>query len=84
MSTTTFNALTTTRDLEAAGFERKQAEALAEAMHRAATAERDELAAKADLAELRADLATLKADLYRAFWMLGGALAALILAAKLL
>ena len=80
MSTTTFNALTATRDLEAAGFERKQAEA----MHRAATAERDELATKADLAELRADLATLKADLYRAFWMQGGAIAALILAAKLL
>ena len=66
MSTATFDTLTTARDLEAAGIERRQAEAIAEGMRRAAGADREQLATKADLAaletRLRADLAT-KADL---------------------
>ena len=70
----TFDALKAVRDLEAAGVERRQAEAHAEALRRAAGDDRADLATKADLSELRADL-------YRALWMqaagIVGALAAL-------
>ena len=70
MSTVTFDTLTTARKLEAAGVERRQAEAHAEALREAVSADRDALATKADLdaklaaleTRLRADLAT-KADL---------------------
>ena len=86
MTATTFNPLATARPLEAAGIERRQAEAIAEGMRdaadAAASAERGDLATKADLA----DFAT-KADLHREIgilrselrWMLGFQ-AALILA----
>ena len=78
MSTATFDTLTTARDLEAAGVERRQAEAHAEALRRAVSADRDESTTKADLAgvrdELRADLAELRADLYRALWIQAAAL----------
>ena len=84
IAASTFNPLETAHDLEAAGLERRQAEAIAEGMRRAATADRDELATKADLAGLRADLAGLEGRIYRALWMQGAAIAALILAAKLL
>lgn len=49
---TTFDALKAARDLEAAGVERRQAEALGEALRQAAVADRDELATKADIARL--------------------------------
>ena len=70
MSAAAFDTLTTARELEAAGIERRQAEAIAEGMRRAAGADREALATKADLdadlaaleTRLRADLAT-KADL---------------------
>ena len=57
MSTTAFDTLGTARDLEAAGLERAQAEAIAQALGRT----RDDVAAKADLAPLatKADLAPL-------------------------
>ena len=71
MSTATFDTLTTARELEAAGVERRQAEAHAEVLRRAVSADRDELATKADLAELRA---ATRADLYRALWIQGAAL----------
>ena len=64
MSTTTFDTLT-------AGIERRQAEAIAEGMRRAASADRGGLATKADLAELRA---ATRADLYRALWIQAAAL----------
>ena len=41
-------------------------------------AARDESATKADLADLRADLADLRADLYRALWIQGGAIVAIL------
>ena len=91
MSATTFNPLEAARDLEAAGVERKQAEAHAEALRQAATARhsrgsgnRDELATKTDFAELRADLAGLHADLYRALWIQGGAIIAILTALRFL
>ena len=65
MTATTFNPLAAARDLEAAGIERRQAEAIAEGMREAADAgagaDRAEFATKADLA----GFAT-KADLHRA------------------
>ena len=65
MTATTFNALAAARDLEAAGFERRQAEALAEGMRQAVSADRDELATKADLADFatKADLAGVRDEL---------------------
>ena len=77
MNTSTFDALTATRKLEAAGVERHQAEAIAEGM-RAAAADRADLATKADLAAFatKADLAALRSEMR---WMLGFQ-AALILA----
>ena len=95
MTASTFDALAATRDLEAAGIERRQAEAIAEGMRQAASADRGDFATKADLAHfatksdladlenrLRAELAS-KSDLEtlrsELRWMLGF-LAALILA----
>ena len=55
------------RELEAAGIKRRHAEAIAEGMRRAATADHDELATKADLDEFRTatkgDLAALRVEL---------------------
>ena len=53
------------RDLEAAGVERRRAEAPAEALRRAAAAERAERATKADLAAR-------EGRVYRALWIQGG------------
>ena len=71
MTASTFDALGATRDLEAAGIERRQAEAIAEGMRRAAGADHADLATKADLVELRA---ATRADLYRALWIQAAAL----------
>ena len=69
MTATTFDALTAARDLESAGIERHQAEAIAKTMRDAAGADRAELPTKADLADFatKADLADFatKADLHR-------------------
>ena len=62
MSAVAFDTLTAARDLEAAGIERRQAEAIAGTV-RTAAADREALATKADLAELRADLAELETRL---------------------
>ena len=56
MNASTFDTLTTARDLEAAGVERRQAEAHAEALRQAISADRGELATKADIADLKADM----------------------------
>ena len=77
MAESTFDALTAARDLKAAGFDPDQAEALAAKLRIAAGAGHAALATKADLASL-------EGRIYRALWMQGAAIAALILAAKLL
>ena len=69
MNATSFDPLEATRELEAAGVERLQAEAIAGAMRKAATADHAELATKADVADLRSEMR----------WM-SGFLAALVLA----
>ena len=78
MSAATFDTLTTARELEAAGVERRQAEAHAEALRRAVSADRDEFATKADL---DAKLAALEA---RLTWRLVGIAAAIVAAVKLI
>ena len=84
MTASTFNPLAAARALEAAGVDRRQAEALREA----ATADRNELATKADLAALRAatkaDLAGLEARMSRALWIQGGAIVAILTALRFL
>ena len=79
MATTTFNPLAATRALEVAGIERRHAEAIAEGMREAATADRDERATKA---KLNAAIATLRADLYCALWIQGGAIVAILTALR--
>ena len=84
MTTTTFNPLAVARDLKAAGIEAEHAEAIAGAVHQAASADRADLATKGDIDALRKET---KADLHREIgtlrselrWILGF-LAALILA----
>ena len=66
MNTGTFNPLAVARDLEAAGVERRQAEAHAEALRAAVESNRGDLATKADLAELETRLIK---------WVLGIAIA---------
>ena len=56
MSSAAFDTLSAARKLEAAGVERRQAEAHAEALRQAISADRDELATKADIADLKADM----------------------------
>ena len=56
MTATAFDTLGIVRDLEAAGVERRQAEAHAEAVAKAANAGHGELATKTDMAELETRL----------------------------
>lgn len=78
MHATTFDPLAAARDLEAAGVERRQAEAHAEALRRAATADRDELATKSDIALLRSDMHALEGRIYRALWLQGAGIVAIL------
>ena len=74
MSAAAFDTLATARELEAAGAERRQAEAIAEGMRRAVSADRDALATKTDLAALEARLT----------WRLVGIATATVVAVKLI
>ncbi len=62
MSATSLNPLAVARDLKAAGIEAGHAEAIAEAMRAAATADRTDLATKADVAALKGEVAAVKVD----------------------
>ena len=85
-----FDTLAIVQKLEAAGVDRKQAEAHAEALHDSQA----RLATKADIARLdnkietiaktmatKADLADLRADFCRALWIRTGAIVGTIIAA---
>ena len=82
MSTSTFDTLDAMRRLEQAGMERAQAEATVETMREA----QSELATKADLrtalaaleSRLLLALAELRADLYRALWIQGAGIVAIV------
>ena len=92
MLATAFDPLAAARDLKAAGFEPEQAEALAAQLRFAAGADHAELATKADIESLRAETkaglethrAETKADLYRALWIQGGAIVAILTALRFL
>lgn len=56
MTSTDFDTLSAAKRLREAGFNEDQAEAIAEGMRRAATADRSELATKADLAAVRIEM----------------------------
>ena len=56
MNAGAIDTLNVARDLEAAGIERRHAEAHAEALRQAVSADRDELATKTDIADLKADM----------------------------
>ena len=71
MDATACNALATARRLREAGFDREQAEA---------TADRDTLAIRADI---EAAVAGLEARLYRALWVQGGGIVAIVAAFNL-
>ena len=74
MSAAAFDTLATAREFEAAGVERRQAEAIAEGMRRAVSADRDALATKTDLVALEARLT----------WRLVGIATATVVAVKLI
>ena len=71
MTASTFDTLTAARDLEEAGVERRQAEAIASAIRNG----QGELATKADL---ETAVATIRADLYRALWIQGVGIVAIV------
>lgn len=88
-----FDALAASQELREAGVENRQAEAIAAAMRRAAIASRGGLATKADLdsglasirsdlnsglAGLRADIAASEARIYRALWIQGAGVIAVM------
>ena len=63
MTSTDFDTLSAAKRLREAGFNEDQAEAIAEGMREAATADRSELATKADFAALKADLAAVRIEM---------------------
>ena len=91
MAATTFNPLATARELKAAGIEAEHAEAIAEGMRQAAdaaaSADRADLATKADLhtaiepLATKAELATLRSEMRWMFAFQGALI--LAIAAKL-
>ena len=84
-----FDALAASQELREAGVENRQAEAIAAAMRRAATASRGGLATKADFdvlgarvdagfADLHADIAASETRIYRALWIQGAGVVAVM------
>lgn len=71
MSTAAFDTLTAVQNLEASGFERRQAEAIATAINHGD----ERTATKADLDALESRI---RADLYRALWIQGVGIVAVI------
>ena len=63
MNATSFDSLSVARKLRAAGFEQGPAEALAEALHEVATANRQDFTTKADLLATKADITRLEAHI---------------------
>ena len=95
MTTTAFDTLSAVQDLEAAGIERKHAEAIAKVVNhgdeRAATKadlEAATTALDARMTNLEASMTALEArmtaTLYRALWIQGGAVIAILAALRFL
>ena len=79
MTSPAFDTFSAARALEAAGVERTQAEAIASAIGHTG-----EHATKADIARLEGRISGLEARMYRALWIQGGAIVAIVTALKLL
>ena len=79
MTSGSFDTFSAARALEAAGVERPQAEAIASAIGHTG-----ELATKADISRLENRISGLEAHMYRALWIQGGAIVAIVTALKLL
>ena len=77
MTASTFNPLTAAREIESADIERRQAETIAEQLRIAAEADRSELATKGDLVAL-------EARMYRALWIQGAGIVAILTALRVL
>ena len=95
MNATTFDTHQAVRRLEAAGIETRQAEAIVSEMRDAVGVDLTDFATKADLTDFatkadladfatKADLAGLRADMYRALWLQGGAIVAILAALRFL
>ena len=93
MSSRTFDTLETVRFLEAAGIEREQAEAIVQAIGRDGEQNGATLATKYDIHRLENDIHRLEAqvaakadrvDLYRALWIQGGGIVAILAGLKFL
>ena len=75
-----FDTLAYARRLKEAGVSDEQAEAHAEAFRDALTRG---AATKTDIAELRVEIRELRADLYRALWIQGAGIVAIMIGIKL-
>ena len=75
MATTTFDTRQAVRKLQAAGFAETQADAVVDTL---AAAFSDTVATKADIADLKAEIANLRGEMFRALWIQGGGIVALI------
>ena len=97
MNATTFDTHQAVRRLEAAGIETRQAEAIVSEMRDAVGVDLTDFATKADLADFatKSDLALLRTELdakfsglearmYRALWIQGGAIVAILAALRFL
>ena len=76
---TPFDTFSAARALEAAGVERPQAEAIASAIGNTG-----DYATKSDISMLESRISGLEARMYRALWIQGGAIVAILTALKLL
>ena len=83
MNGTTFDAFAASETLAQAGFDERQAKAVAGVVRQAVGADRDTLATKADIADLRAGLAALEARMTVRMVAMGGAIVAVMAALKL-
>ena len=79
MAVTTFDTHRAVKTLRKAGADEAMAEAIVDTASAAAGADRDALATKADL---DARLAALEARMYRALWIQGGAIVAILTALR--
>ncbi|MDD9995824.1 MAG: DUF1640 domain-containing protein [Dehalococcoidia bacterium] len=76
MATIAFDTRKAVRNLQAAGFSDTQADAMVDTLAEAFT---DTVATKADIAEVKTDIANLKAEVFRALWIQGAGIVALII-----
>ena len=86
MNSSSFDTFSAARALETAEVERAQAEAIASAIgHPGENATKVDVSAlQVELSAVRADISGLEARMYRALWIQGGAIVAILTALKLL